>query len=220
MTDNYHIWLCGEELPDLPPSLTIKSGGRTKTTELLSGDIISFLKTPGLEEISLSLRFPTFGATKNAQYYSDLFKRFRKDKKPTQFILIRYTPDGKPLDSVNIKVSIGEMSETETADAPFEKQISLSLLEYVTYGTQTVKIKTTIINGVTQVIATIKNERDASTAPQAQTYTVKEGDTLWSIAAKYLGTSAQYKSIFEANSSKVSNPNLLQPGTVLTIPKK
>ena len=220
MTDNYHIWLCGEELSDLPTSYTIKSGGRTKTTELLSGDIISFLKSPGLQEIGLTLRFPMFGAKLNAQHYSDLFWKFRRNKKPTQFILIRSTPDGKPLDGVNIKVSIGEMSETETADAPFEKQISLSLLEYVTYGTQTVKIKTTTINGVTQAIATIKNERDASNAPQAQTYTVKEGDTLWSIAAKYLGTSAQYKSIFEANSGKVSNPNLLQPGTVLTIPQR
>ena len=218
--DHYRLYLCGEDLSNLPSVLTVTSGGRTKTSELLDGKIISFLKSPGLQEISLTLSFPMYGENKNAQYYADLFQKFRKNRKPTRFILIRSTPDGKPLDGVNIGVSIGEMSETENADAPNEKTISLSLLEYVDYGTKTVSIKTVSVGGKTQAVATIKKERETNNAPQATTYTVKDGDTLWHIAAKYLGSSSQYKSLFEANSSKVTNPALLKPGTVLTIPKK
>ena len=61
-------------------------------------------------------------------------------------------------------------------------------------------------------------ERDASTAPTAKTYTVKAGDSLWAIAAKYYGKGAEYSKIASANTDKISNPNLIYPGQVLTIP--
>lgn len=61
-------------------------------------------------------------------------------------------------------------------------------------------------------------ERDASTAPTAKTYTVKAGDSLWAIAAKYYGNGADYNKIFNANTDKISNPNLIYVGQVLTIP--
>ena len=65
---------------------------------------------------------------------------------------------------------------------------------------------------------TVEKERDASTAPTAKTYTVKAGDSLWAIAAKYYGNGADYNKIFNANTDKISNPNLIYVGQVLTIP--
>ena len=47
---------------------------------------------------------------------------------------------------------------------------------------------------------------------------VKKGDTLWAISAKYYGAGAQYTKIYGANTDKISNPNLIYPGQVLTIP--
>ena len=44
------------------------------------------------------------------------------------------------------------------------------------------------------------------------------GDTLWAISAKYYGAGAQYTKIYGANTDKISNPNLIYPGQVLTIP--
>ena len=64
----------------------------------------------------------------------------------------------------------------------------------------------------------VEKERDASTAPTAKTYTVKAGDSLWAIAAKYYGNGADYNKIFNANTDKISNPNLIYVGQVLTIP--
>lgn len=48
-------------------------------------------------------------------------------------------------------------------------------------------------------------------------YTVKEGDTLFSIAQSYYNDGYKYPSIVEAN--KLTNENILTPGQVLEIPK-
>lgn len=61
---------------------------------------------------------------------------------------------------------------------------------------------------------------NARPAPKTETtYTVKSGDTLWRIAKKYLGDGSRWPQLYEANRSVVgSNPNLIYPGQVLTIP--
>lgn len=56
--------------------------------------------------------------------------------------------------------------------------------------------------------------------PQPQrTYTVKKGDSLSKIAAKYYGTGSRWPDIYNANRGVIgSNPNLIKPGQVLVIP--
>lgn len=49
-----------------------------------------------------------------------------------------------------------------------------------------------------------------------ETYEVKAGDNLSKIAKKYSGIS--WKDIFEANKDKISDPDMIFPGQVLTIP--
>jgi nucleoid-associated protein YgaU len=49
-----------------------------------------------------------------------------------------------------------------------------------------------------------------------ETYEVKAGDNLSKIAKKYTGIS--WKDIFEANKDKLSDPDKVFPGQVLTIP--
>lgn len=55
----------------------------------------------------------------------------------------------------------------------------------------------------------------AATAPQAKTYTVKKGDSLWSIAAATLGNGARWPEIQKANSL---SGTVIHPGQVLKIP--
>lgn len=50
----------------------------------------------------------------------------------------------------------------------------------------------------------------------ARTYTVESGDTLWAIAEQFYGDGSKYQII--ADASGISNPDLIQPGQVLTIP--
>ncbi len=50
------------------------------------------------------------------------------------------------------------------------------------------------------------------------TYTVRSGDTLSSIARHFYGTTSKWNWIFQANRSKISNPNVVMVGETLTIP--
>ena len=63
-----------------------------------------------------------------------------------------------------------------------------------------------------QVLILPGSEEDQET----MTYTVQKGDSLWAIAQKNYGSGAKYKEIAEKNG--ISNPNLIYPGQVLTIP--
>jgi LysM domain len=52
--------------------------------------------------------------------------------------------------------------------------------------------------------------------PAPRTYTVISGDTLWAISERFYGDGNKYQVI--ADASGVSNPDLIYPGQVLTIP--
>jgi len=60
--------------------------------------------------------------------------------------------------------------------------------------------------------------RPPAAQPAAKTYTVKSGDTLWQIAQKNLGKGGRYMEIFNLNTDKLKDPNLIYPGQVLTLP--
>lgn len=63
----------------------------------------------------------------------------------------------------------------------------------------------------------------SSTAPTApadtpQSYTVQSGDSLSKIAKHVYGDANKWHAIYDANRDKIKNPDLIQPGQVLTLP--
>ena len=54
--------------------------------------------------------------------------------------------------------------------------------------------------------------------PEPIIYTVQRGDTLRSIAARFLGDERRWREIFEANRAVISNPDIIRPGMQLVIP--
>ncbi|NWG13529.1 MAG: LysM peptidoglycan-binding domain-containing protein [Acidobacteria bacterium] len=58
----------------------------------------------------------------------------------------------------------------------------------------------------------------APAPPPPKTYTVLAGDTLSKISKHFYGDATKYMKIFEANRDKLSNPDLIKVGQVLTIP--
>ena len=69
-------------------------------------------------------------------------------------------------------------------------------------------IKPTIIKTTKQVTKTVTKEKVVN-------YVVKRGDTLWAIAARYLGSGTKYTQIAQENN--IPNPNLIYPGQVFKI---
>jgi len=60
--------------------------------------------------------------------------------------------------------------------------------------------------------------RPASSKSSATTYTVKSGDSLWTIAQKKLGNGGKYMEIYNLNKDKIKNPSVISVGQILTLP--
>ena len=70
------------------------------------------------------------------------------------------------------------------------------------------EVKPTFIKTTTTVQKQVEAENVVN-------YVVKKGDTLWAIAAKYLGSGTKYPQI--ASENNIKNPNLIYPGQVFKI---
>ncbi|MGQ9837911.1 MAG: LysM peptidoglycan-binding domain-containing protein [Cyanobacteriota bacterium] len=73
------------------------------------------------------------------------------------------------------------------------------------------------VAGITEVDITGLQVTCASTQPTEESYTVKAGDTLSAIAQRFYGDANAYMRIAQANN--ISNPNLIQVGQRLRIPR-
>ena len=58
-----------------------------------------------------------------------------------------------------------------------------------------------------------------NSAETSETYTVKSGDTLSDLAMRCYGDASAYMRIYEANRTRLDNPDVIHPGMVLTIPR-
>jgi nucleoid-associated protein YgaU len=65
-------------------------------------------------------------------------------------------------------------------------------------------------------VAAAASEPEPEPEPAARTYTVESGDTLWAISERFYGDGSKYQII--ADASGISDPDLIHPGQVLTIP--
>lgn len=212
---SYACYLGGVAMPVSPSKLTVKIKNQNKTLVLLNEGEINLLRTPGLTEISLPLVFPMLAGQNSPDHYLSILEALKNHKQPTRFLLVRTTLDGKTLFDTNMKVSIEDYSIVEDAKDGLDVSVDVSLKQWRDYGTQTVNVEQS--DGEAAAV-TVETERDAATAPAASTHTVKKGETLWALAKKYYGNGGEYAKIYQANTDKISNPNLIYVGQVLTIP--
>jgi LysM repeat protein len=57
-------------------------------------------------------------------------------------------------------------------------------------------------------------------AAASTSYTVQSGDTLSGIAQRFYGRADDWRGLYEANRSQISNPALILPGQVLSLPRQ
>lgn len=103
---------------------------------------------------------------------------------------------------------------TDEAGDLYAVEVSLDLVEYLKGETHNATNASVSTDAAQTMAAT-----DTGGGPGGTTYTVKKGDCMWSIAKKFYGSGTQYLKIYEANRELIgSNPALIHPGYILTIP--
>lgn len=213
---SYTCYLNGVQWPT-PEKLTVKIKGQNKTLILLNEGEVNFLREPGLTEIVVPFTLPMLSGTRSPEYYLGILEKLKTGKTTAWFKLVRLSPNGRTLYDTNMKVSVEDYNIVEDAKEGLDVSVDVNLKQWRSYGTKTITVEQPAAKEEKATVSVTK-ERDASTAPTTKTYTVKKGDTLWAIAAKYYGSGAQYNKIYNANTDKISNPNLIYPGQVFTIP--
>ncbi len=205
----YIFYLDGIALPVTPSELKISFKNKNTVSTLLSGEEISILKSPGLKEITFEALLPQkkypFSYYPDgflpASFYMSKFSLLKEEKKAFYFLASRTDERGRLLYDTNIKVSLEELTFTESAANGLDVIASISLREYKSYA---LKEYSTYNNA-----DTIKRE----TKEPKKSYTVKKGDTLYNICKTELSDGNRYKEIAKLNDIK--NPNLIYPGQVI-----
>jgi nucleoid-associated protein YgaU len=74
------------------------------------------------------------------------------------------------------------------------------------------------VRGGSSTTAPVQPTPAPTPAAAARTYTVMSGDSLSKIAKREYGDANKWRSIYDANRDRIKDPDLIQPGWVLTIP--
>ena len=221
----YYFYLGNVLLPIPPSKLELKISNNNKTYNLINYSQINVLKNPGLSSLEFEVVLPNtkypFAMYKNnfqkAKYYLGVLENLKVNRSAFQFIVVRKFPNGKDIFNTNIKVALEEYTITDTTEEGFDTKVKIKLKQYKEYSTK--KVQVTIKQyRPPAVTRTVTTNNTAVAKPSGQNYTVKRGDCLWNIAKRFYGNGAKYTTIYNANRSKIRNPNLIYPGQVLWIP--
>ena len=209
----YDFYLDGVQLPIPPPKLEIKVTNKNKTVDLINTGEVNILKKEGLSEISFEAEFThnklpfCRGQFRDVQFFLSKLELLKTDCKPFQFIVSRELGN-KVLFNTNMKVSLEEYNIVEDAENGSDVKVIIKLKQYRDYSTKKL------------VLAPPKNETgrpnvkiepkrvDSVNAPSGKkTYTVKAGDSLWSICQKQLGNGSLYKKVYELKKTMMDKAN-------------
>lgn len=221
----YQVYLGDLLLPVAPSKIKMKVNGKNKTLELISGQEVNVLNPAGLTEIDFDVLLPAvwypFGDYEDGferpDYYLDGLERMKVGKRPVRFIVIRESPSGDSFFDTNMSVSLEDYSVAEDAKEGMDITVSVGLKQFVYFGVQQVTVQPKAADPDVGDV-TVEAGREASSAPELSSYTVRDGDCLWSIAKRYLGDGSRWPEIYGLNRDKVGNPNVIRAGQVLTMP--
>lgn len=197
-------------LPSNPEDITRTDKTQIEQYRVLSGKEIPLSAGKKLAEYSFEAEFPrternyTNRGFKDASTWEKMLRSWMENKIVVRFIAARDNGE-----DVNMQTYITQVKAVEKAGEEGDKYLTISVLEYVAPQIRYVAVQS------------IRKKGTGKTNPAVgtgKTYTVKSGDSLWAIAKKFYGNGSQYPKIYQANSGKIKNPNLIYPGQILTIP--
>ena len=212
----YDFYLDGVQLPITPGKLEIKVTNKNKTVDLINTGEVNILKKEGLSEISFEAEFthnklPFYrGTFRDVQFFLSKLELLKTDCKPFQFIVSRELGN-KVLFNTNMKVSLEEYNIVEDAENASDTKVAIKLKQYRDYSTKKLvpatPEKTNYGRTPTPVMKPKEFRPDSSNKPNGKTYTVKAGDSLWSICQKQLGNGSLYKKVYELNKTMMDKAN-------------
>ncbi|HBH0878288.1 TPA: LysM peptidoglycan-binding domain-containing protein [Clostridioides difficile] len=209
----YDFYLDGVQLPIPPAKLEIKVTNKNKTVDLINTGEVNILKKEGLSEISFEAEFthnklPFYrGTFRDVQFFLSKLELLKTDCKPFQFIVSREMC-GKVLFNTNMKVSLEEYNIVEDAENGSDTKVAIKLKQYRDYSTKKLVPATPKSNDAGRPSVKIEPKRvDSVNAPNSKTYTVKSGDSLWSICQRQLGNGSLYKKVYELNKTMMDKAN-------------
>jgi phage tail protein X len=148
----------------------------------------------------------------DADYYLNLFKKWRGELKPIRFIASNGVGD-----DIRTLVLMEEVPTVEKAGEEGDKYVSFKLLEYRDYKAYpAAPLEKDSSSGKykkKKAAVTMTNPKSTGS------HVVRSGDTLWALAKKYYGNGNMYTKIYNANKVLIKNPGLIKPGWKLVIPK-
>ncbi|MRN57031.1 LysM peptidoglycan-binding domain-containing protein [Paenibacillus monticola] len=230
-------------LPINPETLEIKESGDGKSYTIIDLGEINAIAYPKLTEISIESVFPAqrypFVLVPDAELrkpfdYVELIKKWMVSRRPIRFVFSgvkipemekdeqknkvqNWLEESKRSEkqsftndfAINMAVSIEGFTWKLSAGTSGDIEYTLSLKKYVFYQAVAVKV----VNGEAKA-----EQKRASEKKAPATYTLKAGDSLWSIAQKIFGDGSKYKAIQKLNGIPDSELKKLPVGKVIKLP--
>lgn len=214
----YEVYIDGMLLPIPPRKIPVKYPGKNKTATLINGEEVNLVRPPGLAEISIDVIIPQMeypaavwdGSVDDAEDFVNRLQELKTGGNVFEFIVIRDSFD------TNMDVTLEDFKVSDDVSEGLDLAVSITMKEARSYGTRIMNF--TINPGEAAPEGTEPEPERPADPPQARTYTVQKGDCLWNIAKKILGDGKRYVEIYNLNRDKISNPNLIRVGQVLTLP--
>lgn len=217
MSIKYQMWMTWDaekekiRLPVLPEKFTVKQGSNNESIDITGlGEITIMQSRPALQ-FSFSSFFPAhyfsgmkvLVVTPPITYVNRILK-WKASKVPIHFICTGMY--------VNMYCTIESFTYSESGGDVGTYDYDITLKEY-----REVTLKSVTVSDSVATVQDTVARVDSADVPK--TYTVKSGDCLYNISKSLYGDGAKYSEIYAANKSVIgSNPNLIKPGQVLTIP--
>ncbi|WP_342472174.1 LysM domain-containing protein [Metasolibacillus sp. FSL H7-0170] len=219
----YNFFIDDVQLPIAPASMSMKINNNNQTIVLMNEGEVNILKKPGLTEVDFEILLPNvqypFAVYPNgfqpAAFYLNKLEKLKISQEPFPFIVNRMRPDGSLLfDTDNdMLFSLEEYTIEEDAENGFDVNVKINLKQWRPYGTNRVDV--TNKSSKKEAIVISKKQRPTISKRTSKIYTVKQGDTLWAIAKKYLGDGSKYTELAKLNN--ISNPNVIKVGQVIKL---